>query len=138
MTLTATVSPAPDGGTVTFQSGGVDITGCSAQAVDPTSGEAVCTTSFAAGDHAIGANYSGNIDYASSMTASPTDLTVGSSAGGGPATTSVTLAAPDPASPTTGQSVILSATVSPVPDGGTTTSEQRAGHQRVLRPAGGP
>ena len=75
MTLTATVGPVPDGGTVDFQSDGQDISGCSA--VAPTSGEATCTTTFAsAGAYTITASYSGDTNFASSQTASPTDLTI--------------------------------------------------------------
>jgi hypothetical protein len=61
VTLTATVTPAPGGGTVAFSSNGSVISGCSASAVNATSGKATCATSFAAvGDDNITASYSGD------------------------------------------------------------------------------
>ncbi|MDA8385398.1 MAG: Ig-like domain-containing protein [Actinomycetota bacterium] len=114
VTLTATVTPAPDGGTVGFTAGGTSITGCSAKAVDATTGKATCTTSFAttAGSPVtLDASYSGDSAYGGS-TASAIAETINA------ITTSVTLAAsPNPA--TVNQSVTLTATVAPAPDGGT-------------------
>ena len=46
VTYTATVSPPPDGGTVAFKEGSTTITGCATQAVNTTTGQATCTTSF--------------------------------------------------------------------------------------------
>lgn len=66
VTLTATVAPAPDAGTVAFTDGGTPITGCRAVAVSDSTGRASCTTSFTIrGSHAIAARYSGDAYYAS-------------------------------------------------------------------------
>ena len=60
VTLTATVSPAPTGGTVSFQDGSSAIAGCASQAVD-ASGTATCTTAaLAPGSHSITAVYGGD------------------------------------------------------------------------------
>lgn len=64
ITLTATVSPGPDAGTVTFTNGGAPIAGCSGLAVGPASNVARCTATFsAAGAHSIRAAYSGDPYY---------------------------------------------------------------------------
>src|SRR5205085_1438090 len=46
VTLTATVSPAPDAGTVAFTDGGTTIGGCAAVPVGVATGQATCTTTF--------------------------------------------------------------------------------------------
>ncbi|HLY49285.1 MAG TPA: Ig-like domain repeat protein [Solirubrobacteraceae bacterium] len=64
VTLTASVSPGPDAGTVAFTDGGVPIADCGAVPVSVASGQAICTTKFAsAGEHRIGAAYSGDSYY---------------------------------------------------------------------------
>jgi hypothetical protein len=66
---TATVSPLPDGGAVAFTDNATTIIGCSAVAVNTSTGVATCTpaTAYAAvGSHSIVATYSGNSDYAGS------------------------------------------------------------------------
>jgi large repetitive protein len=56
-------------GTVDFQVGGVDIVGCTAQAV-PVSGKATCVTnSLAVGASTISAIYSGDVDFTTSTSA---------------------------------------------------------------------
>ncbi len=58
-------------------------------------------------------------------------------AASGPTATTITLATPDPAAPSTGDMVTLSATVSPTPDGGTVAFEkQRRCDRRLLGSAG--
>ena len=62
VTFTATVAPAPDGGTVAFAVDGAALSGCTASAVDP-SGQATCeVSSLAAGTHSVVATYGGD-DY---------------------------------------------------------------------------
>ena len=64
-TLVATVDPAPDGGTVTFDAGGDPIDGCSD--VDLTSGTADCTATFSStGPVDVTAVYSGDDSFATS------------------------------------------------------------------------
>ena len=50
-------------GTVAFTDGGTTIAACDAQPVDPSSGVATCTVRLAAGNHSIGAAYSGDQSY---------------------------------------------------------------------------
>ena len=95
-TLTATVSPSPDGGTVAFSSAEGNVTGCGAQPVNPLTGVATCTTQALAapGVDTFQATYSGSADYQAStaslpvtigqavtsvvMTTSPSPIVVGS------------------------------------------------------------
>jgi hypothetical protein len=80
VTYTATITPAADGGTVSFDDGpGHPATAhCAAQAV--AGGKATCTVSYAdAGDYAVTATYSGDgagNDYAASGPASTTQKVV--------------------------------------------------------------
>jgi Bacterial Ig-like domain (group 3)/Glycine rich protein len=72
VTYTATVSPAPDGGTVAFTDGGSTIAGCGAVAVSST-GTATCPVTYnAVGSHTITAAYSGDATYAASTSAALT------------------------------------------------------------------
>jgi Bacterial Ig-like domain (group 3) len=67
VTYTATVAPAPNGGTVAFTDNAATLSGCAAVAVNTSTGIATCTTSYgAAGSHAIVASYSGDTNYAAS------------------------------------------------------------------------
>jgi hypothetical protein len=67
VSLTATVSPAPDAGTVTFADGGQAISGCGAVPVSVATGQAKCTASFvSSGQHAIVGNYSGDAYFLAS------------------------------------------------------------------------
>jgi hypothetical protein len=64
---TATVTPAPDDGTVAFEDNGVLFLGCTA--VPLISGAATCHTNelLASGDWPITANYSGDVSYGASL-----------------------------------------------------------------------
>ncbi|HET6966383.1 MAG TPA: Ig-like domain-containing protein [Acidimicrobiales bacterium] len=67
-TLTATVSPVPDAGTVNFSSGGAFIPNCTGVAVNVSTGVATCATSFAtASQRAVRAAYSGSSNFAPSQ-----------------------------------------------------------------------
>src|SRR5262249_48167939 len=107
VTLTATVSPvtpAPEAltGTVTFKDGGTTL-----GVVTLANGAASLTTStLAVGTHSLTAVYSGSPDYAASTSAVATETV-----NPGSTTTSLT-STPNPS--LTGQTVTLSATVSPV------------------------
>jgi uncharacterized repeat protein (TIGR02543 family) len=109
VTISATVSPAPSGGTVAFSAQGQPITGCSAAAVAVVTGTATCTTTFAAGAESIIAAFSGTSGFQSS-TSSPFSQTVNQSA------TSIALVA-NPSTAATGDSVTYTATVSAVAPG---------------------
>jgi hypothetical protein len=111
VTFTATVSPAPDGGTVAFKDNGTVITGCDAKPL--SGGQAACAASaLTVGSHIITAEYSGNANYdPSTGTLSPDQLVIAAGT-----TTSVTSSLNPSA---IGQSVTFTATVSITPDGGT-------------------
>ncbi len=111
-TITASVSPVPDGGTVAFTDAKGFITGCSSVTVDTTSGSASCTTQklTSVGLDEVAATFSGNADYSSS------NGTLALSVAQIPTTTTVT-ASPSPVQVTS--PTILTATISPIPDGGT-------------------
>jgi hypothetical protein len=77
VTYTATVSPAPDGGTVAFFDGAGNpaTAACSAQTV--TAGVATCTVAYSdVRTFNVTATYSGDTDYASSSTVSATQISV--------------------------------------------------------------
>lgn len=100
--LVAVVSPAPDGGTVTFADGGTPIAGCTAVPVG-SDGTARCTATLApTGTHDLTARYAGSASYVAS-TSAPSTLTVV------PATTALTYAGPSAA--TVGVPVTVSATL---------------------------
>jgi hypothetical protein len=66
VTFNATVTPAPDGGTVGFSDGTKPIAGCVAVPLTP-GGTAACTAAFTtAGTHTVTAAYSGTTNYAAS------------------------------------------------------------------------
>jgi hypothetical protein len=111
ITYTATVSPAPDGGTVDVTANGTALPGCAAVAV--RSGVATCVAAYAPGSYTVIAAYSGDASYPASSSP-PVAQTVGT----GVTTTAISATA-NPAD--TGQQVTFAATVSPVPDGGTVT-----------------
>ena len=78
VTYTATVSPAPDGGTVAFTDNGSPIIGCAAQPVDTSTGQATCqTTPSTTGAHNIVAAYSGSSAFAGSTSAALTQVVTG-------------------------------------------------------------
>ena len=115
VTYTATVSPVPDGGTVAFSDNGAPITGCSSLQVSTSTGTVTCQRSYKiAGTHPITGAYSGDTAFTAS-TGSLTQ-TVNQAA----TTTTTTTAVSSSANPAViGQTVTYTATVSPVPDGGT-------------------
>jgi outer membrane protein assembly factor BamB len=85
VSLTATVAPAPDAGTVSFTDGGTPISTCAAIPVSAaTAGRAVCHTTFTrSGTHNLSASYSGDGFYAASSSAVLVEI-VGRLAGGRP------------------------------------------------------
>ena len=73
ITLTATVSPTPTGGTVSFTDNAAPITACQSQPLAGAS--ATCTLSYAsAGGHTIVATYSGTDGFASSVSAGLSEI----------------------------------------------------------------
>lgn len=60
ISLIATVSPAPDAGTVAFSSGGAALPGCATVAVAPATGQAVCHPSLGTGTRVVQAAYTGD------------------------------------------------------------------------------
>lgn len=122
VTFTTTVSPVPDGGSVQFTDPGVTIPGCGAVPVDTSTGEASCTTSFGSpGGYEVQAIYSGDASFAGSQSPVITQMvqSPGPGPGPGPPTpSSIRLgASANPA--VTSQAVTYTASVSPVPVGGT-------------------
>jgi len=84
VSYTATVSPAPDGGTVAFSDGGGTIFGCGSVAVNTTTGEATCPVTYStAGSHSITASYSGDGHYSRSSSSTVTQVINQSGTGGG-------------------------------------------------------
>jgi hypothetical protein len=112
VTFTVTVSPTPDGGTVQFTDPDTTIAGCGAVPVSSSTGEASCTTSFTApGSYQVQAVYSGDSRYSGSSSPVITQVVA-------PAASSTALSAsPDPS--VSGQRVLYTAALSPIPDGGT-------------------
>ena len=85
VTFTATVAPAPDGGTVAFEADGTPLSGCTASAVDPATGKATCeVSSLAAGTHSVVAAYSGDEFSAGSASAALVQSVVAPDATPGP------------------------------------------------------
>jgi polyvinyl alcohol dehydrogenase (cytochrome) len=70
VTFTATVEPAPDGGTVAFSDAGMLLSGCGAAAVNPFTGQAGCRSTLPAGSHTVRAAYSGD-PYFDASTSTP-------------------------------------------------------------------
>ncbi|HUC37330.1 MAG TPA: Ig-like domain repeat protein [Acidimicrobiales bacterium] len=114
VTCTATVSPTPTGGTVSFTDDGNPNLGCTSVPVNTITGQAVCDPTYPSpGTHRITATYSGALFAFDSSTSHPVTATVNSVP-----PTSVSLdSSANPS--TTGQEVVYVAAVSPVPDGGT-------------------
>lgn len=110
--LSATVSPAPEGGTVQFSEDNTPI----GAPVEVVGGVATLAHSFAAaGHHNITASYQGSLGFAASQSASAT-VSVSAPAPSDVATVTKVTALP---TATVGKSVDLSATVSPASAGGT-------------------
>lgn len=92
VTYTATVSPTPDAGTVTFSDGGSAIAGCGSVPVSAAAPQAQCSVTYGGGEsHAIVAAYSGDPYYTASGSAPLTQVVsaggsvTGGGAGPGPA-----------------------------------------------------
>lgn len=79
VTLTAIVSPAPDAGTVGFTVNGDPVSGCTAQSVDPVTGEATCATTAPtrAGSYPVAAAYTGGGGYDPSAGSATLSVTAG-------------------------------------------------------------
>ena len=118
VTYTATVTPSPDAGTVSFYDSSATVPGCANQPVDPSTGDAQCIVTYIAnGTHAITTSYYGDTAFAESGPSVPltqtidgvqTQLTISSSSNPavlGPSSQPV--------------SVTYTAQVAPTPDGGT-------------------
>ncbi len=107
LTVTATVSPIPDGGTVTFTvtQGGVALSACTSPVDVSTSGSATCTfTPATSGTYVVTASFSGTDDFQPSTgTAS---ITV-------PMSTSTTIAVSATKSRHSQDTLTVTATVSP-------------------------
>lgn len=69
VTLSATVAPAPDGGTVAFRSGSATVRGCQAVVASPVTGVATCTAKLSSGRHAVQAIYTGDAYFGPSSSA---------------------------------------------------------------------
>jgi outer membrane protein assembly factor BamB len=69
ITLTATVAPAPDAGTVGFTSDGSPLRGCGAVAVALATGTATCRATLTAGTHILSAAYAGDTSFGPSTSA---------------------------------------------------------------------
>jgi hypothetical protein len=122
-TLTATVSPVPDSGTVAFVEGSTPVAGCASVAVD-RNGEASCTTEYtAAGEYEPTAEYSGSTD---TVYPAATSAIVSINATSRPTPTSTSLVASS-MTPTAGTPVTFTASVSPIPDSGTVAFDDGAG-----------
>ncbi len=64
VTFTATVTPVPNGGTLSFSDNASPIGGCQLLPVNTLTGTATCTVTYASvGSHSIVAGYSGNFYY---------------------------------------------------------------------------
>ena len=112
VTYTASVSPAPDGGTVSFTDGGSTISGCESVAVNTSTGDATCQATYAStGLHTIEAGYSGNTDFGGAASGPLTQVVNATG------TTTALQSSANPSLPE--QQVTYTATVSPIPDGGT-------------------
>jgi hypothetical protein len=119
ITLTATISPAPNAGSVEFADGGTTIPGCAEVPVDPTSGTAVCTAGFpAAGTAEILAIYSGDALYDGSESALLTQqVTAGTTGGTGGADGSGSTGPTGTSGPTGGATESIHLISSPKPNG---------------------
>jgi Bacterial Ig-like domain (group 3) len=114
VTFTASVSPVPSGGTVAFTDSKGQITGCGTQAVSTTTGQATCSFAFTTAEtDNITATYSGSGSFTGSTTSSPLAQVVNP-------LTATTTALSSSANPSVvDQLVTFTATVSPIPSGGT-------------------
>ena len=131
VTYTATVSPAPDGGTLSFADNGGAIPDCGAQAVS-ASGTASCKVTYTAlGTHVVTAVYTGSPDgaFAGSTNGPDAIVRVISPSSAKLVATNTSLSASS-ATPATRTAVRYTATVSPAPDGGTVSFTDASGDIR--------
>jgi hypothetical protein len=113
VSLTASVTPAPSGGAVTFIDSQFGFLGTAE--VDTETNTAGITVTLAPGTHVISATFSGVGDFTGSTSAPVTiQATLGTTAGT-PTSTTLTLATPGAAE---GDLAELRATVAPIPDDG--------------------
>ncbi|MHB8329259.1 MAG: YncE family protein, partial [Acidimicrobiales bacterium] len=78
VTLTATVVPVPDGGTMTFTDNASPISACQSQPVNTTIGQATCTLTYTtATSHTITAGYSGDAAFTPSTATTTFTVTPG-------------------------------------------------------------
>jgi hypothetical protein len=113
VTYTATVSPAPNSGTVAFKEGVSTITGCGARTVSAVTGKVTCEVTYNSPSvHMVKAMFSGSEDtvYPAAESSSATVTATASTATGLGASST---------SPAVGQPVTYTAAVSPAPNGGT-------------------
>ena len=153
VSYTATVSPAPDGGTVSFADNGVAIPDCGARPVNG-SGTATCTVTYTtAGKHVVTAVYTGSSDgkFAGSTNGPDAIVVVTApTAPPGPTVPTSPIAPPRPtlvatntslslsnATPAAGTAARYAASVSPAPRRGYGLIHRRwCGYPRLHRPAG--
>ncbi len=114
VTLTATVSPVPDGGTVSFSGPPGQLAGCGSLPVSTTTGQVTCSVARLPGAGTLGysATYLGDSDY--QPNSGDLQLLIGKV----PTSVLVT-ASPNPVPAL--EPATLTVAVSPVPDGGTVT-----------------
>ena len=133
VTYTATVSPAPDGGTISFADNAVAIPNCGAQTVND-SGKATCKVTYTAlGTHVVTARYTGSSDgeFAGSTNGPDAIVRVISPSSAKLVATNTSLSLSS-ATPATRTAVRYTASVSPDPDGGTVLVHRRQrGHPRL-------
>ena len=131
VTYTATVSPAPSGGTISFADNGVAIPDCGAQVVN-ASGKATCKVTYTAlGTHVVTALYTGSPDgeFAGSTNGPDAIVRVIASTSGKLVATNTRLSLSS-ATPATRTAVRYTASVSPAPDGGTVSFTDGDGNIR--------
>lgn len=76
VTLTATVTPAPDVGTVSFTARGAVLPGCGAVSVAAGTGRATCRAALAAGSHMLQAAYAGDAYFGASTSAALSQVVI--------------------------------------------------------------
>ena len=131
VTYSATVNPAPGGGTIAFADGGVAIPGCGAQPVN-ANGKATCTVTYTAiGTHVVTALYTGSPDgeFVGSTNGPDAIVRVFSPTSAKLVATNTNLSLSS-ATPATHTAVRFTATVNPAPDGGTVSFTDGDGNIR--------
>jgi len=111
--MTASITPVPAGapplGTVSFYNGSTVV---GTAAVNASGVATFATSSLPSGPNLVKATYSGNMEFAASVSPVSTQTVTGTSL---TSTSTTTSASPNPAAP--GESVLLTATVAPAPTG---------------------